>query len=224
MSTATQTAIAWSSGKDSAWAYYKTHEQYGISAVLTTLTRPYERISMHGVREQLLDCQAHMLNLPCHKVWLPKAGSSNDMYEQVMKETLRRLRDSGITQLIFGDLFLEDIREYRERQMKEVGMQAIFPLWQRNTSELGNSMIEAGLKAIVTCIDSRKLDTSFAGRQYDRQFIADLPSGVDPCGENGEFHSFVYDGPFFREAIKVKTGETVERGDFIFTDVLLARS
>lgn len=213
--------LAWSGGKDCSLAYYFIQETKGcdIVALLTTVTEDYNRVSMHGIRRILLEQQAESLGLPLEKVYIPK-DSSNKEYESRMKEVLLRYQNENINSVGFGDIFLEDVRKYREKKLAQVGMEAIFPLWKRDTSELMRNFIDLGFKAIVTCVDSRVLDSSFAGKQIDQDFVDSLPSGVDPSGENGEFHSFVFDGPIFKHKIKVSVGEVVLRDSFYFCDLL----
>ena len=211
--------IAWSSGKDSAWAFYRAQKHFDIEGMLTTLTKPYERISMHGVHETILDRQAAAIGLPCHKVWLPTSPCSNEVYEQVMEEALLPLKASGITHVIFGDLFLADIRAYRERQMAKIDLAPVFPLWGEETTALAKTMIDGGLRAVAVCINPKKLSPNFAGRMFDKSFIKDLPPDIDPCGENGEFHTAVIDAPFYKAPIEVKVSEGIERDGFVFSDV-----
>jgi len=213
--------ISWSSGKDSAFALQEVREagSYEIVGMLTTLTRDFERVSMHGVREELLDRQAAALGLPCTKVLIP-SPCPNEIYEQQMGEAMRSFRDSGVTHVVFGDLFLEDLRRYREERLAEIGVQGVFPLWKRDTRELARHMIDRGGRAHLTCIDPRHLDRSFAGRSFDADLLADLPSDVDPCGENGEFHTVVTAGPMFRSPIEVEPGDVVERNGFVFADIV----
>lgn len=215
--------LAWSSGKDSAYALHvaKQSAQVEIVGLLTTLTETFDRVSMHAVREELLDLQAASLGLPCTKVWIP-APCPNEVYEQRMGDAMNAVRDAGVTHVVFGDLFLQDIRDYREAQLARVGMQAVFPLWLRNTDSLAHEMVAAGLRAVITCVDPRALDRSFAGRVFDDSFLQDLPEGVDPCGENGEFHTVVTAGPMLQNPIIVESGEVVERDGFVFADVVPA--
>lgn len=204
--------VAWSGGKDSAMALRELRgsKDYEISALLTTVTEDYDRISMHGVRRELLERQAAALGLPLEKVYI-SAHSSDEEYETKMRDVLSRYKKLGVSSVAFGDIFLEDLRRYREDRMAQAGMAAIFPVWKRNTLELAHKFIDLGFKAIITCVDSKALDGAFAGRIFDRQFVEDLPPGVDPCGENGEFHSFVYDGPIFREPVAFQKGGVVLR-------------
>ena len=214
--------LTWSGGKDSALAlhYLKNSRQYQITYLLTTLTHEYNRISMHGVRSILLDNQSESLGLPIEKVFISK-NSSNEEYENQMREKLRFFQHQGVSSVAFGDLFLEDIRKYREQNLSKVSMKGVFPLWKKNTQELALQFIELGFKAVIICVDSQNLDKKFVGRYFDRQFLSDLPANVDPCGENGEFHSFVFDGPIFKNPIDFKKGEIVLREKrFWFCDLL----
>jgi uncharacterized protein (TIGR00290 family) len=217
--------MSWSSGKDSAFAIHEARRAGDLEIVglLTTMTETYGRVAMHAVREALLDAQAAALGLPCIKVLIP-SPCPNEAYERAMGRALADARGAmGVTHVIFGDLFLEDLRAYREARMAEIGMTCVFPLWMRPTRALADDMIASGLRATLTCIDPRKLDRSFAGREFDRDLVGALPEGVDPCGENGEFHSFAWAGPMFDRAIPVQTGEVVERDGFVFADVMPAR-
>jgi|SRR5579875_103980 len=212
--------VSWSSGKDSAFALYETR-RLGLAdvvGVLTTITEPYDRVAMHGVRIDVLDRQIAALGLPGIKVPLPSA-CTNAVYESRMADAMEEIQSRGVQHMIFGDLFLEDIRAYREEKLAAAGMHGIFPLWKRDTQALANEMIEAGIRAHLVCVDPKKLDPGFAGRTFDRALLRDLPPGVDPCGENGEFHTVVCAGPMFRAAISVDVGPTVERDGFVFTDV-----
>ncbi len=213
--------VAWSGGKDSALALYKVQQEgLAISALLTTVTEHYNRISMHGVRQVLLERQSHVLGIPLEKVFIPP-DSSNEVYEARMSAVLGKYAGEGVTTVVFGDVFLEDIRAYRERQLSKMGMNASFPLWKKPSPELAHEFLNLGFKAIITCVDLHALNRSFAGRVYNTQFLSDLPPTVDPCGENGEFHSFVYDGPNFVEPIPCKKGRSVIRDDrFYFRDLI----
>lgn len=204
--------ITWSGGKDSTLALYEMqmHFKCEIVALLTTITMGYERISMHGVRRELLEHQAESLGYQLETVYISKK-SSNEEYEQKMEEVMIRFKDMGVTDVIFGDIFLADVRKYRETNLEKVGMNGIFPLWKRRTDRLAEKFVTEGFKAIVTCVDTEALDGSFAGRLIDRRFLSELPDGVDHCGENGEFHSFVYDGPNFKQPIEFEKGEIVLR-------------
>lgn len=214
---------SWSGGKDSAMALYELLKDntYEIVSLLTVVTKDYGRISMHGVREELLELQAASLGLNLEKIFISK-DSGNKEYELCMKETLMRYKKIGVEAVAFGDIFLEDLKKYREDHLKEVGLEAVFPIWKKDTRELANEFINLGFKTIITCVDSKMLDGKFSGRLFDRQFLSELPPGVDPCGENGEFHSFVYDGPMFRNPIPYELGETVLREQcFYYSDILI---
>ena len=221
--------MCWSSGKDSAMALWEIERagQYEVAGLLSTVTSDYERISMHGVRRELLEKQVEATGYPLEKVFIT-ANGDNAQYEARMREVLERYRDEGVRKVAFGDLFLEEVRKYREDNLLKVDMEAIFPLWGRPTGELARGFIDAGFKAVITCVDSQLLDGGFVGRDFDSEFLADLPTGVDPCGENGEFHSFVYAGPIFNNfnnngAIGFSRGEIVVReGRFHFCDLVPA--
>ncbi len=213
--------ISWSSGKDSAFALLEARRLglADIVGVLTTVNEVHERVAMHGVRNALLDRQAVALGLPCLKVPLPNP-CSNDVYEARMGVAIERIKAWGVRHIVFGDLFLEDIRAYREEKLAAAGMDGIFPLWRRDTGTLAEEMIASGFIAHLVTIDPRKLDRGFAGQPFDRNLLAALPPGVDPCGENGEFHTFVSAGPMFSAPIAVRVGQIVERDDFVFADVV----
>ena len=216
------TVFCWSSGKDSALALYETiHSgKFNIKFLLTTITEDYDRISMHGIRTCLLEQQAKALNLPLKKVLITKY-SSNEDYEDKMTQCLSDLKKSGATSVAFSDIFLEDLRAYRENYLAKISMNAIFPLWKKDTRHLAQRFVDLGFKAIITCVDTKVLDPSFAGRQFDQDFLAELPPEVDPCGENGEFHTFVYAGPVFSHEIRITKGEVVLREErFCFCDLL----
>jgi len=215
--------VAWSSGKDSAFALHaaRVAGKVEIVGLLTTLTEDYGRVSMHGVREEILDQQAEALGLPCRKVRIP-AGCVNADYERAMGAAVAAARADGVERVVFGDLFLEDVRAYRERMLAGSGIEPVFPLWGRETAVLANEMVNAGLRATVVCVDPRRLPASFAGREFGSEFLSELPDRVDPCGENGEFHTCVTDGPMFREPLRAVAGETVVRDGFVFTDLRLA--
>lgn len=215
--------VAWSSGKDSLWALHRIRRSPDLEVVglLTTITETYGRVSMHGVRETLLQAQAAALGLPLHSVLIP-TPCSNEAYDDLMGRTLAQARELGVTEVVFGDISLADIRAYREARMAEADMQAVFPLWGMDSASLARDMIEAGVRAYLTCLDPRVLPRDMAGRAFDRDFLERLPDGVDPCGENGEFHTFAWDGPGFSHPIPVRVGETLERDGFVFTDVLPA--
>ena len=217
---------SWSGGKDSAMALYELlkDDTYEVASLLTVVTKDYGRISMHGVREELLELQAASLGLNLERVFISK-DSDNKEYELCMKEVLMRYKKTGVGAVAFGDIFLEDLKKYREERLKEVGMKGVFPIWKRDSRELANTFIELGFKAVITCVDSKMLDGRFSGKPFDRRFLSDLPGGVDPCGENGEFHSFVYDGPIFRNPIPHKLGPTVLRDQrYYYTDILTSGS
>ncbi len=213
--------VSWSSGKDAAWALHLIEHSKSFEGVglLTTVTETYQRVSMHGVRESILESQAASVGLPLVKVRIP-VHCPNSIYETKMAEALGKLREDGVTHVVFGDLFLEDIRAYREEKLKSTGIQPVFPLWRRDTRSLANEMIAGGLVARVVCLDPRKLSKTFAGRLYDSTFLSELPPSVDPCGENGEFHTCVLDGPMFRRPIEAKQGEVVERDGYVFADLI----
>lgn len=214
--------LSWSSGKDSAWALHVLRKQgVKIAGLLTTLNSEFNRVAMHGVRQELLQAQARAAGLPLWEVPLPWP-CSNEQYEALMSEAMGRARREGIQTVAFGDLFLEDIRAYREQKMAQVGMKCLFPLWGSNTRELAREMIAGGLRAKLVCVDTKQLDARFAGREFDAALLADLPPGVDPCGERGEFHTFAWAGPMFKAPLALKGGETVVRDGFAFADVLPA--
>ena len=218
--------FAWSGGKDSAMALYEAQksEKYDVAALLTTVTQDYDRISMHGVRRALLEEQAALLGIPLETILISK-HSSNEEYEAKMKEVLVRYKKEDIVSVVFGDIFLEDLKKYREDNLAKVGLKGVFPIWKRDTRELAAAFIDLGFKAIITCVDSKSLDKSFAGRVFDKQFLSDLPNGIDPCGENGEFHSFVYDGPIFSRGIIFEKGQVVLRDNrFYYCDLVEAMS
>ena len=213
--------FSWSSGKDSAIALYEIQKskKYEIVSLLTTIVNDYDRVSLHGVPRTLVEQQAHSLGLPIQEVFISK-GSSNEGYESKMREMLTKFKQEGISLVVFGDVFLEWVKKYREDNLSKLGMKGIFPIWGRDTTELTRSFIALGFQAIITCIDSRVLDKRFVGRKLDEHFLAELPSNVDPGGENGEFHSFVFDGPIFKERIAYTLGESVLRDSFYFCDLL----
>ncbi|MBL7156591.1 MAG: diphthine--ammonia ligase [Candidatus Omnitrophica bacterium] len=214
--------MTWSGGKDSALALYelKKDTAYSIKTLFTTVTKDYGRISMHGVREALLEKQAKSLGILLEKIEI-SANSSHEEYKNKMKNALELYKSKGLESVAFGDIFLEDIRSYREANLSKVGMKAVFPLWKKNTEELANLFIDLGFKTILTCVDTKLLDGKFTGREFDKQFLSELPETIDPCGENGEFHTFVYDGPIFKNRIYYEKGETVLRDDrFMYCDLL----
>lgn len=212
--------LSWSSGKDSAWALHvlKQTQPGAVAALLTTINEAADRVAMHGVRRELLAAQADAACLPLWAVSLPHP-CSNEIYEQRMAEACARAVADGFTHVAFGDLFLEDVRRYREERLATTGLTPLFPLWGLSTRTLAETMIEAGLRAVLSVVDTRVLDASFAGREFDVNLLRDLPAGVDPCGERGEFHSFVYAGPMFHRGIDVEPGEAVTRDPFVFRDL-----
>jgi uncharacterized protein (TIGR00290 family) len=212
-------ALSWSSGKDSAWALHLLRQDPGIEvvALVTTLNEQFDRVAMHAVRRELLELQAVEVGIPLWTVALP---CSNEQYEARMRDLCSRAIREGVQAMAFGDLFLADIRAYREKQLAGTGLRPLFPVWQIPTAQLAAEMVAAGLKAKITCVDPRVLPAEFAGRDFDAQFLKDLPGTVDPCGENGEFHSFVYQAPGFRHPIDIAVGERVERDGFVFSDII----
>ena len=213
--------VSWSGGKDSCVALYEIQRarEYRVAALLTTVTRDYDRISMHGVRRVLLEKQADSLGLRLHQVLISKDATNED-YEMKMGEAFSVYGEQGIDSIVFGDLFLEDIRIYREQFLARHNMRGLFPVWHRDTTRFIKEFIELGFKAVVICVDSRILDQSFAGRMIDEAFLSSLPPHVDPCGENGEFHTFVFDGPTFARPVKFSLGEIVLRESFWFCDLV----
>jgi uncharacterized protein (TIGR00290 family) len=216
-------AVSWSSGKDSAFALWQTRRDGDLDVVelLTTVTTSFGRVSIHGVREALIERQAREVGLPLRKVEIPYP-CPNGVYEAAMSTAVGAMKARGVAAVIFGDLFLEDIRAYREAKLAPTGLRPRFPLWGRNTTELAEEMIRAGMRARLVCVDPHKLPKEFAGREFDERLLRDLPRSVDPCGENGEFHTFVTAGPMFAHPIAVETGKIVERDGFVFADLLLA--
>ncbi len=213
--------VSWSSGKDSVWTLYRLQQQKEVEVVglLTTFNEAFQRSAMHGVRRELVQAQARAADLPLHEVALPWP-CSNAEYELLMLDACATVRTQmDVTLMAFGDLFLEDIREYREKFLKNTDLQALFPLWNEPTDRLAKTMIDNGLRAQITCMDPKKLSRDFAGRHFDKAFLEALPDDVDPCGEYGEFHTFTWAGPMFDRDIILQTGETVERDGFVFTDL-----
>jgi len=202
----------WSSGKDSALALYKIlqEDQFEVTSLLTSINKEYQRISMHGVPVSLLQKQAESLGFPLIKMELPKEPSMEE-YREIMNKTMNEIKSQGVTHSIFGDIFLEDLRQYREDQLNQIGMKGIFPLWKINTADLIHEFLDLGFKTIVTCVNETYVDKSFAGRIINENFIKDLPKNIDPCGENGEFHTFTFDGPIFKNPIDFEIGETVKK-------------
>lgn len=196
-----------------------TSGQFEVACLLTTISDTFHRVSMHGVREKLLEMQAESSGFQLQKVMIPYP-CPNTVYEAKMREILQFWKERGVTHVIFGDLFLEDIRRYREEKLALLNLTPIFPVWGRDTATLAREMIKTGFRAILSCVDPRKLDLSFAGREFDSSLLADLPANVDPCGENGEFHTFVYDAPIFRKSIRVQVGERVVQDGFQFADII----
>lgn len=215
-----KTIVSWSSGKDSAWLVHvlRAMPDVEIGALLTTINSDAQRVAMHAVRLELLRAQADTLALPLWLIPIP-SPCPNEVYEAAMDTAMRRAVAEGFTHVAFGDLFLEDIRGYREARLAGTGLTPLFPLFGADTAALAREMIASGLRARLTCIDPRALDRSFAGREFDAELLRDLPAGTDPCGENGEFHSFAYAGPMFARPIPVVAGEIVERDNFVFVDV-----
>lgn len=213
--------FSWSGGKDSAMALYEIQKtlEYEVLCLLTTVTEDYDRISMHGVRSVLLQQQAQSLGLPLERILITRNASMEE-YESKMEITLTKFQQEGVSSVVFGDIFLEDIRKYREEKLSRIGMTGLFPLWKRESADLAQAFIALGFKAIVTCVDPKVLDKTFIGRLIDERFLAELPPNVDPNGENGEFHSFVFEGPIFKERIPYTIGEVVLRDSFYFCDLL----
>jgi uncharacterized protein (TIGR00290 family) len=213
--------VSWSGGKDCSLALDRLLAAggYEVQALVTTFTEEFDRISMHGVRRSLLNAQAASLGFPIDEVWIP-AGASNEVYEARMKAVLLKHRERGVEEVAFGDLFLQDIRDYREARLAQIGMRGLFPLWGLDTRVLASELVNRGFRAVVCCVDPRRLGKEFCGREFDRPFLQSIPSDVDPCGENGEFHTFVYAGPIFKQEIGVTGGEVVLRDGFYFADLL----
>ncbi len=212
--------LSWSSGKDSAWCLHilRQRGEYAVVGLLTTFNEVADRVAMHAVRRELVERQAAAAGLPLWAVPLPWP-CSNEQYEALMAQTCAKAVAEGIEGIAFGDLFLEDVRAYREKQMKDTGLQPIFPVWGLPTRALAEEMIASGARAKLTCVDTEKLDPSFVGREFDKALLSDLPEEVDPCGERGEFHSFVYAGPMFDAVLPISVGETVVRDQFVFADL-----
>jgi uncharacterized protein (TIGR00290 family) len=213
--------LSWSGGKDSAWALHVLRQsgEFEVAGLLTTVNETFNRVAIHGFREELLERQSEAAGLPLWKVPLP-FPCSNEEYEARMAVVCDRAVREGFTRIAFGDLFLEEIRAYRVAKLAGTGLEPVFPIWGIPTDELAAEMMAAGLRARLTCVDPRKVPAEFAGREWDAELLKELPAGVDPCGENGEFHSFAYAGPMFREAIRVSLGERVERDGFCYADLL----
>ena len=216
-----QVLMSWSGGKDSCLALYEVQQshEYQVAALLTTITEDYDRVSMHGVRRELLEKQVAALGLPLHQILITR-GATNEEYETKLIAACTGYIDKGIDSIIFGDLFIEDIKRYRDEFLARHNLRGIYPVWRRNTTEFINKFIELGFKSIVTCVDVKVLGAEFAGRIIDKDFVLSLPSLVDPCGENGEFHTFVFDGPNFKQLVPFSKGEIVQRDGFWFCDLL----
>jgi len=223
--TLPKAVLAWSSGKDSAWALHVLRQQREVEVVglLTTLNEHFDRVAMHAVRSELLRIQATAVGLPLFSVPIPWP-CSNEAYEAAMADAVNKLRNEGVSVMAFGDLFLEDVRKYREEKLLGTGIEPHFPLWGLPTPALARDMIGGGLRARLTCIDPKQLSVEFAGREFDADLLDSLPASVDPCGERGEFHSFAYEGPMFEHPVAIRTGEVVERDGFVFADLLLDES
>ena len=218
-----RTWLSWSSGKDSAWALLELQRDPAIElcGLLTTVNETHGRVAMHAVRQALLEVQAERAGLPLIQVNIP-SPCTNEQYSEAMSAAMQRAKADQIQAVAFGDLYLEDIREYREKNLEPTGIEPLFPLWQRNTKDLAQTMIEGGLQATLTCVDPKQCPQEFVGRAFDAQLLKDLPDSVDPCGENGEFHTFVHAGPMFSAPIDIRVGERVERDGFQFADILPA--
>ncbi|MDH5765067.1 MAG: adenine nucleotide alpha hydrolase [Gammaproteobacteria bacterium] len=215
--------MSWSSGKDSAWALYQLQQNNEVDVVglFCTVNKEFDRVAMHGVRLELLQKQAKSVGLPLEIIEIPNP-CSNAEYEKIMGEFVVGAKNNDIKYFAFGDLFLEDIRNYREEKLKGSGIKALFPIWGMPTEKLAGEMIGAGLRTIITCIDPCKVPEEYAGREFNQDFLMSLPENIDPCGEHGEFHSFVFDGPMFKEKIAISVGEIVNRDGFVFADILPA--
>ena len=213
--------LSWSGGKDSSLALHEIRKAgiYNVAGLITTITEDYDRISMHGVRVALLEQQAESLGVPLKKIFIPKEAT-NEIYEARMRALLEAGLRQGIDAVAFGDIFLEDLKIYREKNLAQLNMKGLFPIWKRDSAELAQTFINLGFKAELACIDTLHLDPSFAGRLYDQNLLRDLPAGVDPCGENGEFHSFAFDGPIFKHPIAHTLGEVVRRDRYVFCDLV----
>jgi uncharacterized protein (TIGR00290 family) len=219
---AKRTLLSWSTGKDSAYALYRLRRTPGIrvEGLFTTVNRTHGRVAMHAVSEALLDLQARAVDLPLRKLEIPYP-CSNETYETVMGTFVHEAKSEGIESMAFGDVFLEDVRRYREEKLKSTGITPLFPLWGLETNHMARALLDAGFKMIITCVDPRHVPKEFAGRPFNESFLKNLPVHVDPCGENGEFHTFVYDGPIFSNPLDVRAGHIVERDGFVFADVVV---
>jgi len=213
--------LSWSSGKDSAWALHLLNQQHpgAVGALLTTVNEAMDRVAMHGVRRSVLEAQARAAGLPLQVVHIPHP-CPNDIYETQMRAAVADARATGFTHAAFGDLFLEDVRRYREEKLAGSGLEPLFPVWGIPTRQLAEEMIDGGLRARLACVDTRALDASFAGRDFDRALLRDLPAAVDPCGEKGEFHSCVYAGPMFREPLRLALGDTHAVAPYVWSDLV----
>jgi uncharacterized protein (TIGR00290 family) len=214
--------VSWSGGKDSTLALNEilNNIDYEVRSLITTVTEGYDRISIHGVRNELLDKQVESIGIPLQKVLIPK-DSTNDQYESALKKVLLKFKNKGINEVVFGDIFLEDVKKYRDELLDKLDMKGVYPIWKKDSKELARKFIELGFKAVTTCIDSQQIDKKFVGREYDSEFLNDLPNSADPCGENGEFHTFVYDGTLFDKKIDFTKGEIVFRDDrFYYCDLI----
>lgn len=217
--------VSWSTGKDSAWMLHMLNQQHpgAAAGLLTTTNQAFDRVAMHAVRRELLNAQAEAAGLPLHVLPLPWP-CSNEQYEAIMGTAVAGFVRDGFTHVAFGDLFLEDVRRYRETRLANSGLEPLFPIWKtKPTTDLAHDMIEGGLQARLTCVNPKQLDGSFAGRLFDRSLLADLPAGIDPCGENGEFHSFAFAGPMFSQPIRTRLGDVVERDGYVFADLTLSQ-
>lgn len=217
-----KTWMSWSTGKDSAFALFALRQEHNfkVTSLLTTITEPYYRVSMHGVREALLDQQAYQLGLPIQKIYIPNS-CTNEIYQEKMKAGIKTARNIDISCISFGDIFLEDVKNYRIKMMNGTGIKPFFPLWGQCPKTLAHTIIQSGIKSVLTCVDLTKLPHSFLGREYNFDLLSELPANVDPCGENGEFHTFVYDSPLFMHSINIKHGECVTKDGFAFCDILI---
>lgn len=214
--------ISWSGGKDSSLALYEIlkSKEYEVQALFTTITKDYDRVTMHGVRRELIEEQAKSIGIPLREVFIPK-NVSNEEYSKIMEREMRKAKEEGISAVVFGDIFLEDVRKYREENLSKVSMKGIFPLWGRDSRKVVEDFIKLGFKAIVVCVDSKALSKKFIGRIIDEKFLEDLPSGVDPAGEYGEYHTFVFDGPIFKKKVNFELGEIVFRENrFYYLDLI----
>lgn len=216
-----RTLLSWSSGKDSAWALHILRQDPDVDVVglFSTYNQAFDRVAMHGVRIDLVRRQAEHVGLPIHLIPIPHP-CTDDEYASIMEDFVERARQEGIDCFAFGDLLLDDVRRYREAKLADTGIEPLFPLWGLPTGELSREMVSGGLRAIITCLDPQHLSAELAGQEYDAAFLDRIPAGIDPCGENGEFHTFAFDGPMFQEAVGVRVGETISRDGFVFTDLL----